>query len=88
MPSLSRAATIGAPITVNGYTFTNFDPTVPGVIAGSNVNGISNTGQTVGFAITPNGNFINFAGTPANTTLLNTGPTTMAFGINSAGDVV
>ncbi len=90
IPLSSRAGEIGTPTTVNGFTFTNFDPSVMG-LAGSNANGISNRGHVVVSAFNENGTFFNFAGTPANTTIpLNTGTsaTAMAFGINSGGDVV
>ena len=58
-----------------GYTFTNFDPVLTGTAVGSNVNGISNTGQAVGTEVdvagAPTG--ANFTGTAINTNLLNTG---------------
>jgi hypothetical protein len=89
-PRLSRADIIGAPITAGGYRFINFDPTLTGNAVGSNVNGISNTGQTVGTLVDGNNasTFVNFTGTPGTTTQLNTGAGQTAFGINSAGDVV
>jgi len=73
-----------------GYTFTNFDPILTGLAVGSNVNGISNTGQVVGTEVdaagAPTG--ANFTGTAINTNPLNTGAGQTAFGINSAGSVV
>jgi hypothetical protein len=73
-----------------GYTFTNFDPILTGIAVGSNVNGISNTGQVVGTEVdvagAPTG--ANFTGTAINTNPLNTGAGQTAFGINSAGSVV
>ena len=73
-----------------GYTFTNFDPSLTGVAVGSNVNGISNTGQVVGTEVdvagAPTG--ANFTGTAINTNALNTGAGQTVFGINSAGSVV
>jgi hypothetical protein len=58
-----------------GYTFTNFDPVLTGTAVGSNVNGISNTGQAVGTEVdaagAPTG--ANFTGTAINTNPLNTG---------------
>jgi hypothetical protein len=82
---------IGSPITAGGYTFTNFDfSPLTGVAVGSNVNGISNTGQVVGTTVDINNapTFTNFFGTPPTLTQLNTGADQTAFGINSAGDVV
>jgi hypothetical protein len=83
------AAVIGT-VTSNGYVFTNFDPTLVTGAAGSNVNGISNTGQVVGTQVDVNNAsvFVNFAGTPTSLTTLNTGTGQIAFGINSAGNVV
>lgn len=73
-----------------GYTFTNFDPILTGLAVGSNVNGISNTGQVVGTEVdaagAPTG--ANFTGTAINTNPLITGAGQTAFGINSAGSVV
>ncbi len=91
MPCPMRAGIIGSPITAGGYTFTNFDfSPLTGSAVGSNANGISNTGQVAGTTVDV-GNastFTNFAGTPAALTQLNTGAGQVAFGINSAGDVV
>jgi PEP-CTERM motif len=83
---------IGSPITSGGYTFTNFDfSPLTAPATGSNVNGISNTGQVVGVTVDMNGapTFVNFSGTPFTTlTQLNTGAGQTAFGINSTGNVV
>jgi hypothetical protein len=82
---------IGSPITAGGYEFTNFDfSPLTGAATGSNVNGISNTGQVVGTTVDVNGapTFTNFSGTPPTLTQLNTGAGQTAFGINSAGNVV
>ena len=90
-PCLLRAGIIGSPVTAGGYTFTNFDfSPLTGTAVGSNANGISNTGQAVGTTVDVNNasTFTNFAGTPAALTQLNTGADQIAFGINSAGDVV
>jgi hypothetical protein len=89
VPALGHAAVIGT-VSGGGFQFTNFDPTLAGNAAGSNVNGISNTGQVVGIQVDA-GNVstsANFTGTPGSTTTLNTGVGQVAFGINSAGTVV
>ncbi|MBV8096674.1 MAG: PEP-CTERM sorting domain-containing protein [Acetobacteraceae bacterium] len=84
-----RAAVINT-ITANGYTFTNFDPPVTAPAVGSNANGISNAGQVVGTEVDVNNasTFTNFSGVPSSTTFLNTGAGQIAFGINTAGNVV
>jgi hypothetical protein len=90
MPSPIRASTIGT-VTADGYVFTNFDfSPLTGAAVGSNANGISNTGQVVGTTVDVNNasTFTNFSGTPATLTQLNTGTGQIAFGINSAGNVV
>ncbi len=86
----SANATILSTFTSDGYIFTNFDPTFVNGAVGSNANGISNTGQIVGTEVNANNNsvFINYAGTPQNTNMLNTGFNQIANGINSAGTVV
>jgi hypothetical protein len=90
LPLPSRASMIGSPITAGGYTFINFDPPLAGAAVGSNANGISNSGQAVGTTVDANNasTFTNFSGTPAATIQLNTGADQIAFGINSAGNVV
>ena len=82
-------------VSAGGYVFTNFDGPNAGTnaAAGTNQNGISNSGTSVGFTIDNNGNFLNFTVNPLKSnsaTLLNiNGSTTaMAFGTNSAGTVV
>ena len=88
----ARGGTIGTPITADGYVFTNFDFPNSGTAAGAgtNVNGIANNGNVVGFSLTNNGDFDNFAGNPYGAPSAVTGLalTAMALGINSAGDVV
>jgi len=84
---------VGVPSTSGGYTFTNFDfAPLTGTATGSNVNGISNSGQVTGTTVDVNGmpTFTNFSGNPLTGTLtqLNTGAGQTAFGINSAGNVV
>jgi hypothetical protein len=88
-PDVGRAVIIET-VTGGGYTFTNFDPTLSGTAVGSNVNGISNTGQVVGTEINAfnASTFSNFTGTAGSTVSLNTGSGQIALGINSAGDVV
>jgi uncharacterized membrane protein len=78
-----------------GYEFFNFDGPTPGTNAGAgtNMNGISNSGTAVGFTIDNNGNFHNFTVNPLRSTklqLLNieNSMTAMAFGTNSSGVVV
>lgn len=75
------------------YTFTNFDSPGSGTAAGAgtNMNGIANTGAAVRFVMDNNGNFSNCVRHPNGwDTILNINGSTnaMAFGINSAGDVV
>jgi hypothetical protein len=77
-----------------GFQFTNFDGPGPGTTAGAgtNMNGISNNGSSVGFTIDNNGNFSNFVANPLKSRsarVLNLGSAAAnAFGINSAGTVV
>jgi hypothetical protein len=78
-----------------GFLFTNFSGPNAGTnaAAGTNMNGISNAGTSVGFDIDNNGNFDNFAVNPLksrSTMALDIGGSTtaMAFGINSSGEVV
>lgn len=89
--SLASPITLGT-VTAGGYTFTNFDFPNAGTnaAAGSNSNGIANNGAAVGFAIDNNGNFTNYVRNPDGTITASnlTGLQTMAFGINSAGDIV
>jgi uncharacterized membrane protein len=96
-----QAKTVGPSITVlnkvssGGFLFTNFDGPDPGTTAGTgtNMNGISNSGTSVGFVIANDGNFSNFAVNPLkfrNAKVLNINGSTaaMAFAINSSGTVV
>ncbi len=90
-PSITPISTANA----GGFTFINFDGPTPGTNAGAgtNQNGISNSGTSVGFTIDNNGGFHNFTVNPLKSksaTLLNiNGSTTaMAFGTNSSGTVV
>ncbi len=78
-----------------GFQFTNFDGPNAGNTAGlgTNQNGISNKGLSVGVSLENNGNFLNFTTNPlkstAATTLNIKGSTTaMAFAANSGGTVV
>ncbi len=77
--------------TSNGFTFTNFDGPTPNP-GGTFINGISNTGQIVGF--TQNGSAVdNFTADPTVTTNANPvniagSNTAMANGINSSGTIV
>jgi hypothetical protein len=89
VPSIGRAGVIGTVI-AGGYTFTNFDPTLIGPGVGSNANGISNTGQAAITEVDMNNasTGLNFSGSAASQTPLNTGQGQVAFGINSNGDVV
>jgi hypothetical protein len=87
----ARATTIIGTASAEGYNFTNFDfSPLTGTAVGSNVNGLSSAGQAVGTTVDMNNasTFVNFSGTAASATELNTGAGQTAFGINSAGDVV
>lgn len=89
--ALAPRPTRAASITADGYIFTNFDfSPLTGTAVGSNVNGISNTGQVVGTTVDINNasTSVNFAGTPGALSQLDTGAGQIALGINSAGDVV
>jgi uncharacterized membrane protein len=92
---------MGPPITVigtangGGYTFLNFDGPNAGTNAGAgtNQNGISNAGTSVGFTIDNNGNLHNYSVNPLrsrNATVYNINGSmkAMALGINKAGTVV
>ena len=82
-------------LAAGGYVFTNFDGPTPGTNpgAGTNQNGISNSGSSVGFTIDNNGNFHNFTVNPlksksAKVLNIKRSTTAMAFGTNSSGTVV
>jgi uncharacterized membrane protein len=91
MPSATLLGTAGA----GGYQFTNFDGLNPGTNAGAgtNANGISNAGTSVGFVIDNNGNFTNFTVNPLKphtlqTLNINGSTKANAFGVNRFGVVV
>ena len=82
-------------VSAGGFVFTNFDGPTPGTNAatGTNLNGISNSGTSVGFTIDNDGNFHNFTVNPlksnsATVLNINGSTTAMAFGTNSSGTVV
>ncbi|MGD0040462.1 MAG: hypothetical protein ABSE84_08650, partial [Isosphaeraceae bacterium] len=82
-------------VSVGGFVFTNIDGPTPATNAGAgtNLNGISNSGTSVGFTIDNKMNFHNFTVNPLKSnsaTLLNINgsATAMAFGTNAAGTVV
>jgi uncharacterized membrane protein len=77
------------------FRFINFDgpDTGSNAGAGTNMNGISNSGTSVGFAIDNNGDFHNFTVNPlksrkATELNINGSTTAMALGVNSSGTVV
>ncbi len=80
--------------TFRGFQFTNVNGPNAGTnaAAGTNFNGISNNGNSVGFDIENNGDFSNFEANPLKTrsaNVLNLGSTAAnAFGVNSSGTVV
>lgn len=89
------SATILGTAAAGGYQFTNFDGPDAGNTAGagSNANGISNAGYSVGFDIDNNGNFHNFLVNPLKAHSLESlniegSMTAMAFGVNKEGVVV
>jgi uncharacterized membrane protein len=78
-----------------GYTFLNFDGPYAGTnaAAGTNDNGISNSGTAVGFDIDNNGGFHNFTVNPLRRNSfqelnIENSTAAMAFGVNRAGVVV
>ena len=82
-------------VSAGGFRFTNFDGPMAGTNAGAgtNQNGISNSGNSVGFTIDNDGNFHNFTVNPfrsnrAQLLNINGSTTAMAFAANSAGTVV
>jgi hypothetical protein len=80
--------------THGGYTFINFNGPNSGTNfgAGTNMNGISNNGNSVGFDIENNDDFSNLVANPLKSrsaNVLNLGSTAAnAFGVNSSGVVV
>ena len=89
-PSITLLSKVGH----GGFTFVNFDGPNHGTGAalGTNMNGISNKGNSVGFDLENNGDFGNFVTNPLKSkaaNVLNLGSTAAnAFGVNSAGTVV
>jgi probable HAF family extracellular repeat protein len=82
-------------VSARGFTFTNLDGPTPGTNAatGTNQNGISNSGTSVGFTIDNNGAFHNFTVNPLKSNSvqllnINGSTTAMAFGTNAGGTVV
>jgi len=82
-------------VKAGGFVFHNFDGPNAGTGAtqGTNMNGISNTGTSVGFSIENNGDLLNFTANPLKSTSakvlnINGSTTAMALGVNSAGTVV
>lgn len=76
-------------VSAGGFRFTNFDGPMAGTNAGAgtNQNGISNSGSSVGVTIDNNGNFHNFTVNPLKSTTvqllnINGSTTAMAFGTN------
>ena len=89
------AITVIDKVSAGGFVFTNFDGPTAGTNAGAgtNQNGISNSGTSVGFAIDNSGNFHNFTVNPLKSRSvkvlnINGSTTAMAFGTNSSGTVV
>jgi uncharacterized membrane protein len=90
-PSITVLGTANA----GGYQFLNFDGPTSGsnAGAGTNENGIANSGTAVGFTIDNAGEFHNFTVNPLRSRKLqllniNGSTTAMAFGVNSSGVVV
>ena len=91
MPSATLLGTVSA----GGFQFVNFDGLNPGTNAatGTNANGISNAGTSVGFVIDNNGNFTNLTVNPLKphtlqTLNINGSTKANAFGVNRFGVVV
>jgi hypothetical protein len=93
-PSRAASITILNDVLSQGYQFVNFDGPTAGTNpdAGTNVNGISNSGTVVGFGISNTGGFTNFTANPLISMTANVlsglSGTAMAFGVNSSGTVV
>ena len=90
-PSVTILGTASA----GGFQFINFNGPNAGnnAAAGTNGNGIANSGTAVGFDIDNNGDFHNFTVNPLQSRKLqllniNGSTTAMAFGTNSSGTVV
>jgi hypothetical protein len=93
-PAACTLTAIGS-ASAGGYQFFNFDGPLAGTNAGAgtNMNGISNTGNAVGFTINNDGAFANFVANPRKTgpctaLSINGSTTAMASGINLIGSVV
>lgn len=86
IPAALRAGVLNT-LSSKGFAFINFDPSPNGAM-GSNTNGISNKGYIVGNTLNSNGTFGDFQGTPARTSVVNLGPQSLAFAINSVGSIV
>ena len=89
------SATFLGHVSNEGFVFTNLNGPNAGTnaAAGTNLNGISNSGVSVGFDIDNNGKFNNFAVNATKSSKVNElnifgSPTAMAFGINSSGTIV
>jgi uncharacterized membrane protein len=87
--------TIDGRVSSGGFVFTNFDGLDQGTSAGAgtNMNGISNSGTAVGFTIDNAGNFHNFTANPLKSRNLkalniNGSTTANALAVNSGGTVV
>ena len=94
-PARAGNLTMLGQVSADGYQFTNFDAPNSGtnVTAGTNIDGISNNGTVVGFAIDNAGNLNNFIANPLTSTTatsLNINGSTMAIanGVNSSGTIV
>jgi hypothetical protein len=102
LESVPRAPLAGATtitpinrVAAGGYQFLNFDGPSASITAGfgTNMNGISNSGEVVGVSLQSDGAFVNFTTNPnisrnAQTLNINGSTTAMAFGVNSIGIVV
>jgi uncharacterized membrane protein len=82
-------------VSAGGYTFFNFDGPNAGTnaAAGTNMNGIANSGDSVGFTIDNNGALHNFTVDPRESNVvrplnINGSTNAMALGVNSDGVVV
>lgn len=84
--SVPFALALLAPASAQSYNFTDFDASGSG--PATTVNGISNSGTTVGFYVNADGAFSNFSGTPGAITALNLSGAANANGINTSGQVV
>jgi uncharacterized membrane protein len=95
MKQMGPTITLINKMTAGGFRFTNFDGPMAGTnaLAGTNQNGISNTGSSVGFTIDNDGKLHNFTVNPLRSNFvqllnINGSTTAMALGTNSFGKVV